>query len=82
MERLAGMENCAYLKYCIEHIKILSEEEWRMMVSLLVRCGKNGRELATEFSQGVSLNGRNINGEKLTNIINQHPFTGRKIILI
>ena len=75
MERLAGMENCAYLKYCIEHIKILSEEEWRMMVSLLVRCGKNGRELASEFSQGVSLNGRNISEEKLTNIINHLAFS-------
>lgn len=74
MERLAGMENCAFLKYCIEHIKILPEEEWRMMVSLLVRCGKNGRELAREFSQGISLNGKNISKEQLINIINHLSF--------
>ena len=36
----------------MENIKILSEDEWSMMVGLLVRCGENVRELAREFSQG------------------------------
>lgn len=69
MERLAGLENCTFLKYCMENIKILSEDEWSMMVGLLVRCGENGRELAREFSQGITFGGKTPDSDTLNNAI-------------
>ena len=69
LERLAGLENCTFLKHCIENIKILSEDEWSMMVGLLVRCGNNGRELAREFSQGITFGGKTPDSDTLNNAI-------------